>query len=408
MKQGNAHKSFDELDRIVSENARNKFDCVIETGKATISARPVGKGDTRRWIAIDAPATNGGRSIHMDGAVEPFAFEQMCNWGAPGLAKYSRSLIDADSPEADELLADNMNYFLHNPDEKRSRRMFRFSRENSGIGFQDANQSQERNVLRSYLSDSYLRLDDEVVLDALRPEVEKLKGLEISSLNCSPDFMHVKLTQPMLRREVKVGDVVEAGIRLKNSGIGLSYLLLNDYISRLTCLNGAVSDQVIAGIKKLHRGSKLPLGILPQYHEDPNLYGEDYIPELRKQIATVIQQCLNAEHFDKLVDRLKETTKTEALKVLDPQSDKKITIPALELVDKEFGLTSADKAKVFHHLKNDRDYTQWGFANAITRTANDHENYDTATKLEEIGGKILAFRRPQWQKYVEAEFKKAA
>ena len=420
MKQGNAHKSFDELAIMVNENARKKLDCVLDTKEVCLSDHPVSLKDRRRHMQINLRTVGSLPTDVLSASVEPFAFDQMCQWASPGLGKYSRTLMaeGEDDPrgqrcrDSDRLIASNLNYFLDNPDDRnfttgKHRRMFRLSKEpnlldNLSLKYAD------RYVLYAFLSDSYLRLDDEVVLDALRPEVEKIKGLEIASLNCSRDFMHIKLTQPSLRREVKVGDVVESGIRVKNSGMGLSFLLLNDYVSRLTCLNGAVSDQISAGIKKLHRGSKLSPAILPQYHEDPELYGADYIPELRKQIAESIEQSLSVDHFDKLVDRLRDTTKTEELKVLDPQSDKKITIPALELVDKQFGLTSADKEKAFHNLKRDGDYTQWGFANAITRVANDHVNYDTASKLEEIGGKILAFRNPQWSQYVEAEFKKAA
>jgi len=97
-------------------------------------------------------------------------------------------------------------------------------------------------------------------------------------------------------------------------------------------------------------------------------------------------------------------------KNLEPKRNKGIpvTIPALELVDKEWGISSADKSRIVQHLHNDRDYTQWGFANAITRTANDHSSYDEATRLEEIGGKILAFRPPQWRLFQNAEFKEAA
>ena len=66
------------------------------------------------------------------------------------------------------------------------------------------------------------------------------------------------------------------------------------------------------------------------------------------------------------------------------------------------------KSVIHQHFVNDGNLTEWGFANAITRTANDQQSYETATRLEEIGGKVLAFTPRDWRRYQNAEFKKAA
>jgi hypothetical protein len=76
----------------------------------------------------------------------------------------------------------------------------------------------------------------------------------------------------------------------------------------------------------------------------------------------------------------------------------------LIVVGKEFGLSRSAQQNVFDALHKDGDFTQWGFANAITRTANDHSNYDEATKLEEIGGNILSFPQRLWNRYAQADW----
>jgi hypothetical protein len=83
--------------------------------------------------------------------------------------------------------------------------------------------------------------------------------------------------------------------------------------------------------------------------------------------------------------------------------------PALTLVEKDFGsLTKTVKSSIHQHFVSDGNHTQWGFANAITRTANDQQSYATATRLEEIGGNVLAFTPRQWSRYQNADYKIAA
>jgi hypothetical protein len=46
--------------------------------------------------------------------------------------------------------------------------------------------------------------------------------------------------------------------------------------------------------------------------------------------------------------------------------------------------------------------SRWGMLNAVTRTAQDVENYDRATELETIGGNILAFPQKDWEQVAMA------
>jgi len=76
----------------------------------------------------------------------------------------------------------------------------------------------------------------------------------------------------------------------------------------------------------------------------------------------------------------------------------------LLLVGVESGLSRVAQENIYDALHKAGDFTQWGFANAITRTANDHTNYDEATKLEEIGGNIMSFPQHRWQRYAQADW----
>ena len=410
MKQGNAHKSFDELDRIIRDQAEKKLDVVVDVQHAQFLPCEVdgispmqGRGKDRK-IVLTLPPTYEKQMLLK---VSPKALED--------IATYTHTpsrYINYMAREGEyDLIAENLNTWFQNADPKRSRRMFRAWKGNGFTGSVDTTGGE----LRTMVSDQYMRIDNELLFDAVKPVLEELHGMgiEVASMNCNEDFFNLKLTCPRLRKEVKVGDIVEAGLRFKNSETGLSYFLMDDFLNRLACLNGMVSGRRISdGIKKRHRGGRYPIGILPQYLEDKDAYAP-YVEELRADIRAVISKCLSNEHFEKLIEGLRASAHVDTTipsKNLEPKRNKGIpvTIPALELVDKEWGISSADKSRIVQHLHHDRDYTQWGFANAITRTANDHSSYDEATRLEEIGGKILAFHPRQWRVLQNAEFKEAA
>ena len=48
------------------------------------------------------------------------------------------------------------------------------------------------------------------------------------------------------------------------------------------------------------------------------------------------------------------------------------------------------------------DLSQWGLVNAVTRYSQDVDNYDRATELETLGGKIVDLKPTEWQPIAEA------
>ena len=152
---------------------------------------------------------------------------------------------------------------------------------------------------------------------------------------------------------------------------------------------------------------------MTQYWDDPSRFPQgnpaygDYVHVIRKQLQQLLEKCFSEEQFERVVERLASTAHlSTTIKNLDPHPEpkQKRTIPALIVVGKEFGLSRTAQQNVFDALHRDGDFTQWGFANAITRTANDHSNYDEATKLEEVGGNILSFPQRLWSRYAQAEW----
>ena len=67
-----------------------------------------------------------------------------------------------------------------------------------------------------------------------------------------------------------------------------------------------------------------------------------------------------------------------------------------------YGLSQAEQGNVLQHLIQGGDLSQWGIMSAVTRTAEDAENYDRATEIETIGGKMLTMGKSAWQEIARA------
>ena len=387
MKQGNGNKSFDDLKAVARDRASRKFDVIQDIQ----SCHFYSKTGRPQHMLLTLPD-----SSYLEASIDDHAMELMCNYFHMP-ASYHRYCMKEGKQD---LATHNLNAWTENPDPAKQRRMFRFWKpEDGGVDYR----------LRSFHSSRYMRCDDEVIIDMISPIIQKFKGgaLEIASCNQSEHFLNLKCTMPTMKKEVKVGDYVEAGFRMKNGETGLSKILGGGFIGRLTCSNGAVlTDWIGNPFSRKHITGVQSIGVMPQYDNMHHTVYGDYVSVIRQQLQKLLEECFSEEKFERVVERLTSTAHlSTTIKNLDPHPEsKKRTIPALVVVGKEFGLSQNAQQNVFDALHKDGDFTQWGFANAITRTANDHSNYDEATKLEEIGGNILSFPQRLWNRYAQAEW----
>ena len=387
MKQGNGNKSFEDLKAVARDRASRKFDVIQDIQSCNFYS----KAGRPQHMLLTLPD-----SSYLEAVIDEHAMDLMCNYFHMP-SSYHRYCIKEGKQE---LATHNLNEWAKNPDPAKQRRMFRFWKPEDGM-------TDYR--LRSFHSGRYMRVDNEVIIDIVSPIIQKFKGgaLEIASCNQSEHFLNLKCTMPTMKKEVKVGDYVEAGFRMKNGETGLSKILGGGFIGRLWCSNGAVlTDWIGNPFSRKHITGEQSIGVMPQYDNMHHTHYGDYVPVIRRQIQQLLEECFSEEKFERVVERLTATAHlSTTIKHLDPHhEEKKRTIPALLVVGKEFGLSRSAQQNVFDALHKDGDFTQWGFANAITRTANDHTNYDEATKLEEIGGNILSFPQRMWNRYAQAEW----
>jgi hypothetical protein len=69
---------------------------------------------------------------------------------------------------------------------------------------------------------------------------------------------------------------------------------------------------------------------------------------------------------------------------------------------KKFNLTEGEGNSILKHLIEGGDLTAYGLFNAVTRSAQDSEDYDRASELEVLGGKLIELPKSQWQELARA------
>ena len=93
---------------------------------------------------------------------------------------------------------------------------------------------------RAFLSDRYRRIDNYDIAKAALPVIGEMRDARVESCEVTENRMYLKIVNPRLTAEVNKGDVVQAGIVISNSEVGLGSVSVMPLVFRLVCLNGMI------------------------------------------------------------------------------------------------------------------------------------------------------------------------
>lgn len=283
-----------------------------------------------------------------------------------------KTYYDRMKTDAPELLGVNVNHWFADKAEKRMVRTM------DG----DA---------RAFLSDRYRPLDNfdlgEVAINALLNP-----GLKATIESCAltETRLYIKARTETITAEIRKGDIVQAGIVISNSEVGMGTVKVEPFIFRLVCLNGLIAND--HALRKYHVG---------RGHEGGDLAEEFFRDETRQandrafwmMVKDVVTGSFKQDVFDKMVGSMVEATHDEIKQ--DP-------VKAVEVTQKMFGLNEQEQGGVLRWLIKEGDLTRYGLVNAVTRVSQEVESYDRATELERLGGTVLELPRTSWERIAEA------
>ena len=276
-------------------------------------------------------------------------------------AKYY-DLMQAQKPE---LLAENVNsWFADKPSSYMVRSM------DYGAG----------QVARALLSERYRRIDNYEVAQTVLPIISEMQGARIESCELTDTRMYIKVVNERIQTEVVPGDIVQAGILISNSEVGMGSVSVKPLIYRLVCTNGMVAD---VGVGKRHVGR-----INESVDGDFGIFRDETIEAddraFLMKIEDTVRAAVDEARFNALVQKLRDAKEAPILPAAAPK--------VVELAAKEFNIRQNESEGILGHLIAGGDLSLYGLANAVTRHAQDVQSYDRSTELEATGYKIITMQ----------------
>jgi len=235
------------------------------------------------------------------------------------------------------------------------------------------------NKVRAVLSDRYRIIDNYDVLFESLQEFKNIQSngikIDIKESSLTETRMYLKVTSPDLSGDVMhyqgKSEPVEGGIIISNSEVGAGAFRVQPFINVLVCSNGLIGEHKIA---KVHLGKERGVGMIDW--SDQTLEYQDLT--LWSEIRDLIRQTFNPEVFQKWMNKINDIASIEIQKPSD----------AIDNIIKKHAIPQNLKDDLINQFMKESP-TAWGLSMAVTRVAQDQDNYDKQIEMERIGTKIL-------------------
>jgi hypothetical protein len=258
-------------------------------------------------------------------------------------------------------------------------------------------------VGRAILSDKY-RIDgleyEDLAEAALPPLLSS--GVDVMSAQITDTRLYVKAVDPRVTRELAkqgaaFGDgghtivrVQSPAITISTSEVGLGALSVLAGVYDGFCSNLATFSE--RSLRKYHIGGRQELG------DDISALLTDETRKkvdegLKATITDVVRGAFDRARFDALVDKIEGT---QADKIEGDVTE------VVEVTRKKLNLTTDESKAVLKHLIEGASLTRFGLYNAVTRAAQDVNDYDRASQLERVGAQIIELQPNEWKELAKA------
>jgi len=339
-----------ELAKRIEANKELKHDMIADTSALRMTI----DGDQRPLLAVETEGTF---------PILPVAHEQIAaRLNIP--SKYYGRM----QTEAPALLADNVNHwFAANPEKRMIRTL-------GG----DA---------RAFLSNRYQRIENEEIANVVLPVLADIPDVNFVSTQITDSRMYIQAVTPRVTGEVAKGDVVQAGVIISNSEIGLGSVSIRPIVYRLACLNG----MVIADGKFTARHVGARIDNTEALWSDEARRADDRAVLLK--VRDVVRAAVSEVTFRETVGKLAGLTTMRVSG--DPAK-------AVEVLAKKVGATEGERGGILRALIEGGDLSAWGLLNAVTHQAHTVKSYDRSVDFEAMGGSLVDLRHGEWREILEA------
>ncbi|MDR1661104.1 MAG: DUF932 domain-containing protein [Azoarcus sp.] len=243
--------------------------------------------------------------------------------------------------------------------------------------------------VRAVLSDRYRRLDNFALAEHVMPILQEREGA-FASVELTSTRMYLKFVLPRLKYEMAPGDVVQAGIMISNSEVGLGTLSVQPLVFRLVCSNGLIAQD--HSLRKTHIGRSLGSDDEAiEVFRDDTLDADDRAFFLKAH--DIVQAALSEVTFRRIATKMQKTMGIEITG--NP-------LKTVEVLGQRFGLDEGERGGVLRRLITGGQLSGYGLVNAVTGFGQEVDDYDRSTELEAIGGRLIDLDGAAWRSLAEA------
>lgn len=254
-----------------------------------------------------------------------------------------------------------------------------------------------RQIARAFLSNRFLRIDNEDVLAGVLPVMtsELREKTDVLSSYVDSEKMFIKACVTGDDMAIDLGptardgkrDIVRPGFVLRNDECGGGTATAEGFFYRDYCRNGCVFGRhTLFSYSRRHVGAAIQESgyMSPISAETRRLETAAITSAMRDAVSAVT----SSEYREAMRDHL-----------LDAKDSKPVASPvaAVEALGRVVSISRAESTAVLENLLRDGDLTRWGMANAVTRVANSEDvSYRRACELEDIGARVLDMQLSRW------------
>lgn len=239
---------------------------------------------------------------------------------------------------------------------------------------------------RAFLSDRYQRIDNHEIAEVALPILAGIADVQIVSTQITESRMYIQAVSPRIQGEVKVGDVVQAGVIISNSEVGAGAVTVAPMIYRLICLNGMIVPD--RKFSTYHVGRRIEDN--EALWQDDTRKADDRAVLLK--VRDMVMAAVDALNFSKTLDQMRGMT--EAKIEGDPAK-------TIEVLGKKIGTSEFEQGGILRALIQGGDLSAWGLINAVTAQAHTAQ-YDRAVEFEAAGGVLLNLDKDEWKRILVA------
>ena len=259
---------------------------------------------------------------------------------------------------------------------------------------------------RAFLSGKYRPLDNSLIFEAAMVALQNTE-MQIASSEITDRHFFLKVNFPSMTASIEklaseivkkythihppdywTIETLQPGIVISNSEVGCGAVNIESLVYTIRCRNGAIFT-----------------GSLRKYHVGKGLGGDDesameYFTDATKKaddkafimkVHDIIKAACDPKVFQKNVEQIA----IASTRLIDGDVQRTV-----EKVQEKFDLGVEDADSILNHLIKGGKLDQWGLSSAVTAHAQNVADYEKATDLERIGGKIIELSPNDWQSLV--------